>query len=67
MGTMQSIKETCVCGAEFKVEGELLSDCSLRHKDFLTAHKVCRELSAVIKELKPKVGGDVNDCYGVNV
>ena len=37
-----SIKESCKCGAIFEVDGNY-SFCAARYKEFLEAHKVCRE------------------------
>lgn len=39
------IKETCRCGAEFYVKDHTVfgNECKWRYKEFLEAHKICRE------------------------
>ena len=59
------ITDTCKCGAEFKVEygdDDLGKSCELgRHRDWLDAHKGCRE--AVIPFSNPTKGEEyVKNC-----
>lgn len=42
------IKETCSCGAIFKVTGTHVF-CLLRHEAFITAHEVCRKKACAEK------------------
>ena len=43
------IKETCCCGAEFYVkDGTVFGNtASYRYKEFLAAHKICREADSM--------------------
>jgi len=39
---METIKETCKCGAVFEVVGNM-AFCTYRYEEFLKAHLICRE------------------------
>jgi hypothetical protein len=43
------IKETCSCGAEFYIKDTVIFGNSAmdRYREFLAAHKVCREAEAM--------------------
>ena len=48
------IKETCCCGAEFYVKDSVVfgNSCQNRYKDFLEAHKICREADTMRAKTK---------------
>lgn len=43
------IKETCCCGAEFYVkDGTVFGNSAVdRYREFLTAHKICRQADSM--------------------
>jgi len=41
---MLILKENCKCGAQFYISSSEDNFCSSRYREFLEAHKVCREM-----------------------
>jgi hypothetical protein len=50
------IKEKCCCGAEFYVKDTVVfgNSADYRYREFLEAHKICREMASIADSMRSK-------------